>query len=220
MDGKLLFKLMRIQQKLKAPKSLYNDFAEFHYRSAEAILDQVKPLCQEENVVPILSDEVIEIQGRWYVRATATIYDCETGHDISTTALAREAEQKKGYDPSQITGSASSYSRKYALCGLFAIAGEKDSDDDRYDHDEDRTPPVKEKQKPTLAGGPTTPDERKKLEALFYSKDANGNPVFTKEEIEAFKKSRVDKTAAILIGELENEVRSRTSFNDDEIPFL
>ena len=105
------------------------------------------------------------------------------------------------------------------------IGGGADVYKGRWDGSKYTTPPKDPDFKTTkstteLAGGDTTPDERVKLINLFNSKDANGKPVFTKEEIEAFKKSRVDKTAAILIGELEKEVKSRTSFNDDEIPFL
>lgn len=219
MDGKLLFKLMRIQQKLKAPKGQYNSFGKYPFRSAEDILEAVKPLCHAENTLPLLSDEVVSIDGRWYVKATAILYDCETGHDISVTALARESEDKKGMDESQQTGCASSYARKYAMNGLYAIDDTKDADTNEYhkSFQKHESSPVATAK---LAGGETTPDERVKLTNLFNSKDANGKPVFTKEEIEAFKKSRVDKTAAILIGELEKEVKSRTSFNDDEIPFL
>ena len=220
MDGKLLFKLMRIQQKLKAPKSLHNSFTDFNYRNIEDILETVKPLCREENTLPLLSDDVVSIDGRWYVKATAILYDCETGHDISVTAYAREVESKKGNDPSQITGACSSYARKYAICGLFAIGSGKDADsEDNREPEETDKKQSKQKSTQELAGGPTTPDERKKLIALFTAKKPDGSDVFTKDEVRAFQNSRTEKTATILIQELEDEVKARTSFRDEDVPF-
>ena len=145
-DSKLLIKLMHIQQKLKAPKGQYNSFGKYPFRSAEDILEAVKPLCYAENTIPLLSDEIIVIgdacvvdnaemsrcNQRFYVKATASLYDCETGCEISVTANARESLDKKGMDDSQISGTASSYARKYAMNGLFAIDDQKDADTDEY----------------------------------------------------------------------------------------
>ena len=118
--------LFDIQQKLKAPKDNTNNFGGYNYRSCEDILKAVKPLLKEHRVTLTLSDEVVEVGGRVYIRATATLSDGK--ESISTTAFAREEEQKKGMDSSQISGSCSSYSRKYAVSGLLCIDGEKDSD--------------------------------------------------------------------------------------------
>jgi hypothetical protein len=134
-------KLMNIQTKIKAPKNLYNSFGKYKYRNAEGICEAVKPFLAEENCSLTLTDEIIAIGGRVYVRTTATLYDNESEKSISVSALAREAEEKKGMDESQITGTASSYARKYALNGLFLLDDAKDADSDEH-HTE-----VEEKQK-------------------------------------------------------------------------
>ena len=119
-------KLAYIQQRLNAPKDAYNKAFNYRYRSAESILAAVKPLLNETGLVLTLSDTVEQCGGRVYIKAAAELSD---GKEIKTvTALAREPESKKGSDDSQITGAASSYSRKYALCGLFAIDDNKDAD--------------------------------------------------------------------------------------------
>jgi hypothetical protein len=122
--------LKRIQQQLKAPKSQRNSFGNYNYRSCEDILEAVKPLLAEEKAMLLLSDELVQIGERYYVKATARfVQDSES---IEVTAYAREAEIKKGMDESQITGTASSYARKYALNGLFLIDDTKDADTDEY----------------------------------------------------------------------------------------
>lgn len=121
-------RLIEIQQKLKAPKNQKNTFGNYMYRSAEDILESVKPLLKEQNVALVIQDEVINISDRFYVKATATLYGENGKEIIKTSALAREDENKKGQDGSQLTGATSSYARKYALNGLFAIDDNKDSD--------------------------------------------------------------------------------------------
>lgn len=123
--------LINIQLELKAPKSNYNSFGKYRYRSAEDILTAVKPLLQKYNCDMTLTDELVNIGDRYYVKATATLHD-SNGGKASTTAYAREDETKKGMDGSQITGTASSYARKYALNGLFLIDDIKDADTDEY----------------------------------------------------------------------------------------
>lgn len=126
-------KLMQIQQKLKAPKGQHNSFGNYNYRSAEDILEAVKPLLYEQECTLTLSDDIVVVGDRFYIKTTATLTDTEgKGDHIQVTALAREALQKKGMDDSQITGTASSYARKYALNGLFAIDDTKDADTDEY----------------------------------------------------------------------------------------
>lgn len=112
-------KLLSIQQELKAPKNQYNSFGKYHYRSCEDILEGVKPLLDKSKTILILTDDLIQIGDRYYIKATARLTDVEKGESIESTAFAREAEEKKKMDASQITGSASSYARKYALNGLF-----------------------------------------------------------------------------------------------------
>lgn len=121
-------KLFKVQQSLVAPKDQYNNFGKYKYRSCEGILEALKPLMAENKLTVILSDSVKEIGSRVYVEATATAVDIETGESTSVTAYAREEESKKGMDGSQVTGASSSYARKYALNGLFAIDDNKDSD--------------------------------------------------------------------------------------------
>lgn len=120
--------LTEIQKKLKAPKSNYNSFGKYNYRSCEDILEAVKPLLGDNTLT--LSDEVVQIGDRIYVKATAVFRDGATETRVS--AFAREAESKKGMDESQVTGTASSYARKYALNGLFLIDDTKDADTDEF----------------------------------------------------------------------------------------
>nr|DAE29736.1 MAG TPA: ERF superfamily protein [virus sp. ctyMK1] len=119
--------LINIQSELKAPKGQYNSFGKYKYRSAEDILEAVKPLCAKYECELTLYDEIVQIGDRYYIKATAKIEKDGTT-PVCVTAYAREDESKKGMDGSQVTGSASSYARKYALNGLFLIDDTKDSD--------------------------------------------------------------------------------------------
>ena len=119
--------LADIQAKIKAPKGQFNNFGKYKYRSCEDILEAVKPVINEAGLHVTLSDEVELIGDRYYILATATLCN-GIGILGEATAYAREAESKKGMDAAQVTGSASSYARKFALCGLFGIDDEKDAD--------------------------------------------------------------------------------------------
>lgn len=121
-------KLLHIQQNLKAPKNQYNSFGDYHYRSCEDIQNALKPLLEEVKAVVLLNDEIVQIGDRYYIKATAILQDVESPDGISNTAYARETEQKPKMDAAQITGSCSSYARKYALNGLFCIDDSKDPD--------------------------------------------------------------------------------------------
>ena len=121
-------KLLSIQAQLKCNKSQYNSFGKYKYRNCEDILEALKPILAKSKATVIISDEVINIADRFYVKATAKMVDTESGEHIETTAYAREEENKKGMDGSQVTGASSSYARKYALNGLFAIDDTKDAD--------------------------------------------------------------------------------------------
>ena len=123
-------KLAIIQEKISVPKNNVNDFGKYNYRSCEDILAAVKPFLKETGTVLTLDDEVVLINERYYVKATATLVSIEEGKldTITNWAYAREEESKKGLDASQITGSCSSYARKYALAGLFLLDSEKDAD--------------------------------------------------------------------------------------------
>ena len=126
--SKIYAKLAAIQSALKAPKSQYNKFGGYNYRKAEDILEAVKPLLAQNGCTLTCTDELVLIGVRYYIKATATITAIEDGSSISTTAYAREEEEKKGMDGSQVTGASSSYSRKYALNGLLCIDDTADSD--------------------------------------------------------------------------------------------
>jgi len=121
-------KLLAIQASLKAPKGQMNKFGGYSYRSAEDILTAVKPHLASTGTTLVVSDDVQEVGGRVYVKATASLADVSSDEAISTTAFAREPEEQKGMNPAQITGSASSYARKYALNGLLCIDDVRDAD--------------------------------------------------------------------------------------------
>ena len=118
--------LAEIQAKLKAPKGQFNSFGKYHYRSAEDILEAVKKVVNPMGFAITLTDDLIFAEGRWYIKSVAELTNGK--QTFSSIGLAREEETKKGMDGSQITGAASSYARKYALNGLFAIDDTKDSD--------------------------------------------------------------------------------------------
>ena len=148
-------KLVAVQAALKAPKGQFNKFGGYKYRSCEDILEAVKPLLLEQGLQLTITDEPVEVGGRIYIKATATVTD---GSETATVSgYAREAETKKGMDESQITGTASSYARKYALNGLFLIDDTKDADATN-DHQKPKAAPrpkqaPKPKAAPQLQGG-------------------------------------------------------------------
>lgn len=128
-------KMLAVQTELKAPKDKYNSFGKYSYRSAEGILEAVKPLLRKYGLLLVLQDEIVEIGGRVFCKAIAKITDAEVEtipNSLQTQAFAEIPTEKKGMDPSQITGTASSYARKYALNGLFLIDDNKDADTDEY----------------------------------------------------------------------------------------
>lgn len=124
----LTTKLMMIQSELKAPKNQRNNFGEYNYRNCEDILNALKPHLMRYKCVVLLTDDLVLIGDRFYIKATAKLVDTESNEEIGVSAYAREDLQRKKMDGSQLTGSASSYARKYALNGLFAIDDTKDSD--------------------------------------------------------------------------------------------
>jgi len=164
--------LAEIQAKLKAPKGQFNSFGKYHYRSAEDILEAVKKVVNPMGFAITLTDDLIFAEGRWYIKSVAELTNGK--HTFSSIGLAREEETKKGMDGSQITGAASSYARKYALNGLFAIDDTKDSD--------------------------ATNDHGKSQESKPQAK--TGMPAPSKFDIE-FKELISDVKSVIAIGELK-----------------
>ena len=170
-------KLAYIQSKLKAPKGQYNEYSKFYYRSCEDILEAVKPLLAETGTVLTLTDDIVNIGGRFYVKAVAKLACINGGYfagEVYNVAYAREDEAKKGMDASQITGSCSSYARKYAMNGLFLIDDTKEVDS--MNHHEDT-------QSKTEAPKKTKAKEEPKPEAKKPEEDLNRR--ITKEELQA-----------------------------------
>lgn len=169
---KLHEKLLAIQTKLKAPKGQYNSFGNFNYRSAEDILEAVKPLNAEQGILLTITDEIKEVGGRIYVVATATVSD---GTDeLKVSAFAREPENKKGMDESQITGATSSYARKYALNGLYAIDDNKDADTDEHKQQQENAPKKQPAQKQQQPKEPTEKELHEIVEKYVRNIEALG----------------------------------------------
>ena len=192
---KIYAKLAAIQAALKAPKTQFNKFGGYKYRKSEDILEAAKPLTNEQGCTLTCTDELQLIGDRYYIKATATLTCIEDGSSVSTTAYAREEEEKKGMDGSQVTGASSSYARKYALNGLLCIDDTADSDTTNQG---DSAP-----QKPADAPKPTrtkkTATATEKPAQTFAT--ASGKKVVTDENI----KKIVDWVCAVPEGEQRNE---------------
>lgn len=167
------------QAELKAPKNQYNSFGKYNYRSCEDILEAAKPINKKHGLVLLLTDKPVCIGQRYYIEATARLYDIESEQFIEATASAREADTKKGMDDSQVTGTASSYARKYALNGLYNIDDTKDADTDAY----------KKQTTPTTAAAPEYKcgDCGKPFEAF---RDPTSGKTFTPAEVFQMAKKR------------------------------
>lgn len=179
-------KLLQIQGKLKVPKGQYNEFGKYKYRSCEDILEALKPLLAEVKATVTLNDEIVQVGERIYIKATASFIDIEDKQTITTTAYAREEETKKGMDGSQITGASSSYARKYALNGLFAIDDNKDSDATNNQGDSTDKPNTSNKSNAELSEA-----QIKRLFAIAYSAGINKEKV-EKQVKGSFKKDVKD----------------------------
>lgn len=188
--------LRLIQQELKAPKGQYNSFGKYHYRSCEDIVESVKPLLAKHGVQLTLTDDIVMVGDRIYVKATATLYD-EKGVSETATAFAREPEQKKGMDESQITGTASSYARKYALNGLFLIDDTKDPDTDEYRNQQNSAP---------IPAAVAKISKAQADEIINLSQGA-GVPVVT--ILKGFKISKLEDMTAIDAGKTINTLKKR-----------
>jgi hypothetical protein len=182
--------LQTIQQKLKAPKSQYNSFGKYHYRNQEDILEAVKPLLTETNSVLTISDEIVEIGGTLFVKATVTLTG-EQGATIST-AYAMHAKEQKGMNEAQITGAASSYARKYALNGLFLIDDTKDADATNDGTKIDKKP--KTEKPPKSANTPTPPSTENKVRELDWLNPGTDNWNHTVKRIKETKGSEAPVT--------------------------
>lgn len=191
--------LIKIQSELKAPKSQYNSFGKYSYRNAEDILEAVKPLLSKYNATMYITDEVVEVGSRIYVKATVTLSDGK--ETITASAYAREPETRKGMDDSQITGATSSYARKYALNGLFAIDDTKDNDTNELREEREERVAYEEKQ----AKKSKFTDEQ-----MAQMKKWNDG-TFTAEELADIKKRLAGKDFAKVIEETQGEYEKRTA---------
>ena len=186
---KILSQLAKIQQELKAPKNLYNSYGNYAYRNAEGILEAVKPMLG--GLALLINDELVMIGERYYIKAVVTLTDGE--ESVSATAYAREDETKKGMDGCQITGSCSSYARKYALNALLMIDDSKDSDDDALSP---RNPKNERAEQPKPAAKPAAKPQPKRdapADVEVAKKIPEANPVqkFISNEI-AFMSQRLE----------------------------
>lgn len=166
METNIYKKLLLIQSELKAPKRQKNTFGNYKYRSCEDILESVKPLLLKNNTALHISDEIVLIGDRYYIKATATLTDIDSQLYVENIAYAREEETKKGMDGSQITGTASSYARKYALNGLFCIDDTKDADTDEFQKNTQEKP----KKASQFNNISQDDNDETKIEAEFNSK--------------------------------------------------
>ena len=183
----IIEKLLAVQAELKAPKGQYNSFGKYKYRSCEDILEAVKPILKAHGASITISDELVQIGNRIYVKATARFWDVDDGGYVNNTAFAREPDTKKGMDESQITGTASSYARKYALNGLLLIDDTKDADtDENRNERENRAKKQKEQPKQETVedrtGKPAYPTEESMVNDLLAvaSKSEKVNGMLTK----------------------------------------
>lgn len=183
-------KLAEIQQELKAPKNKKNTYGGYMYRSAEDILEALKPVLRRHEATATIQDEMVQIGGRIYVKATATLWSTTDAESVSVSAYAREAETKKGMDDSQITGTASSYARKYALNGLLLIDDTKDADTDEY----------KEETSEMI-----TPDQVKVILALADQAKVDLAKVLEGKDLKKMKKVRADQLIAALKEKAERD---------------
>ena len=175
-------KLVKVQNELKAPKSQFNKFGNYAYRNCEDILEALKPLLNEVKAIVNISDEIVLVGERYYVKATVKFIDAETGEVVEASAMAREEESKKGMDSSQLTGSTSSYARKYALNGLFAIDDTKDADTTNT-HDKGNVKSLSEAQlKRMYAIGKNAGYENSKVDSMINQKYNKKACDMTKEE--------------------------------------
>lgn len=192
-------KLLKIQVELKAPKSQYNNFGKYYYRNCEDILEAVKPLADKNKCILTISDDIVDVNNRFYVRATARLSDIESAENISTTAFAREEESKKGMDGSQVTGAASSYARKYALNGLFCIDDTNDADSADNSQNgaanspkppvQNKKPPAQNKPTNQTVSQPKTPVEYSKLNWNYCNAIAEARGITAELVLENAKNS-------------------------------
>ena len=195
-------KLAMLQQEINVPKSRWNKFGEFHYRSCEDILTAVKPYLKKYNLLLKVSDKV-ELIGSWiYITATAVLTDLDSDKVITNEASARESDIKKGMDASQLTGTASSYARKYALNGMLLLDDVKDADTDEFQKQQQETGTMPAPKIPSGIAKPAS-DSQKKLIMDLYKDDINS----LTEQLATLGKRKIDE---LLITEASDIIAKKT----------
>jgi hypothetical protein len=193
-------RLANVQKELKAPKGQFNSFGKYKYRSAEDILEVAKPLCVDFGLLLTVSDELVLIGERYYIKATAKVINIDTGENYSVDSFAREEESKKGMDGSQVTGASSSYARKYALNGLFALDDTKDSDaTNKHGKDEESYPSASSGEPKVVGESDIINDKQSKL--LFAKSkgyEAQAKEILAKHGFTSSKQITKDKFNDIL----------------------
>ena len=203
-------KLMNIQEKLNVPKNQLNKFGGYNFRSCEDILEAVKPLLKENKLALQISDDIVPLGDRYYVRATATLVDVENPNEeiksIKNVGYAREEENKKGMDASQVTGATSSYARKYALNGLFCIDDTKDADTNEYQSQQKNNQNNKTNSQQTKQNNQVrliTLAQQKRLFAI-----ANGNNDVVKNVISRYGYTKTEQIKASDYDKICTEIES------------
>lgn len=200
-------KLLNIQRDLKAPKGQYNNFGKYSYRNAEDIMEALKPLLVDNNTICYCKDDYIEHIGeRYYLVATIVFADVETDEEITVKARAREEENKKGMDGSQITGAASSYARKYALSGLFLIDDNKDADSDEYQQQNNKNQGKKQPSKQNQANQQQQPNNQQAQQQnqIRYVDNIQYKEIIkTVEELATVKGAPFDAVANFVMGKYQ-----------------
>lgn len=202
-------KLLNIQTSIKANKSKYNSFGKYNYRNCEDILEALKPCLQKNNATLLINDEIVMLGTNYYIKATAKLIDIETGEMVESSALAKEEQNKdkKGLDAAQVTGSTSSYARKYALSGLLCLDDSKDQDTEEFKIESDHEKKEQEKQEQKQAE-----QERKKKIAvakkLIKTHDINIKGILERyglESIDGMTFEQVDKLNAMIAFSLKKK---------------
>lgn len=196
----ILEKLSELQNRLNVPKKQYNSFGNYYFRNCDDIMEASKPICKELKCVITCTDDMVEKNNRYYVSATATLHDLESDNAISTTSYAREEETKKGMDGSQITGSSSSYARKYALNGLLQLDDNKDADTNEFH---------KTTSSKSTKTSMVTPEQITKIHTLFTKlgiDDKKKLAIYSKYKVHSSKELTFDNANG-LIKSLESNVK-------------
>lgn len=199
-------KLALIQNEMNVPKNMYNSFGKYHYRNAETILSVAKPICKKYKSTVYTVEKPIQIGDRYYIQSIAYLLDWESDEEVEAIASAREPEDKKGMDESQITGSASSYAKKYALSGLFALDDNQDPDTEEYAVQTGKA----QKKKESVFDEPVMDREKEKLIEDFFRRLSSNQIDFI------YKKHSVNDAAELTVAQLKGYIDLQKSRENEK----